>query len=197
MAYVIIGLGNPGKEYEETRHNAGMVAVEAFRTLESFEGFIENKKYKWQIADGTIGREKVLLVLPETFMNKSGLSAAAAVKSKKAAEKLVVVHDDLDLPIGAIKISFGKNSGGHRGVESVMRALKTKDFVRIRIGVSPATSGGKLKKPKGEKEVLKFLMGKFSPKDREDFRKVLKRVSQALHVIVIESKERAMSEFNK
>ncbi|OGG47612.1 hypothetical protein A2671_01655 [Candidatus Kaiserbacteria bacterium RIFCSPHIGHO2_01_FULL_49_13] len=197
MAYVIIGLGNPGKEYEETRHNAGMVAVEAFRTLESFEGFIENKKYKGQIADGTIGREKVLLVLPETFMNKSGLSAAAAVKSKKAAEKLVVVHDDLDLPIGAIKISFGKNSGGHRGVESVMRALKTKDFVRIRIGVSPATSGGKLKKPKGEKEVLKFLMGKFSPKDREDFRKVLKRVSQALHVIVIESKERAMSEFNK
>ena len=197
MAYVIIGLGNPGKEYEETRHNAGMVAVEAFRTLESFEGFIENKKYKGQIADGTIGREKVLLILPETFMNKSGLSAVAAVKSKKAAEKLVVVHDDLDLPIGAIKISFGKNSGGHRGVESVMRALKTKDFIRIRIGVSPATSGGKLKKPKGEKEVLKFLMGKFSPKDREDFRKVLKRVSQALHVIVIESKERAMSEFNK
>ncbi len=196
MAYVIMGLGNPGKEYENTRHNAGRMAVEAFRVLESFEEFEENKKYKGCIADGTIGKEKVLLMLPETFMNKSGTAASAAVKSKKAAEKLIVVHDELDLPLGATKISFGKNSGGHRGVESVMRALKTKKFIRIRVGVSPSTGTGKLKKPKGEKEVLKFLMGKFSPNDSQEFKKVLRRTTSALHMLVAEGKERAMGKFN-
>src|SRR3989344_682006 len=196
MGYVVIGLGNPGKEYEKTRHNTGAIAVEAFRTLESFEAFEENKKYHSKIADGMIGKEEVLLLLPQTFMNKSGLAAAAAVKSKKGAERLIVVHDDLDLPVGKLKISFGRSSGGHRGVESVLRALKTNEFVRVRIGICPANPKGKLKKPKGEKAVLKFIIGKFSKSEEEALKKISRKVSQALHTIVASGREMAMSEFN-
>jgi len=196
MAFVIIGLGNPGKEYEATRHNAGRRAVSAFRELESFEAFTENKKYRSLIADGTIGKEKILLLLPETFMNKSGLAAAAAIKSKKGAEKLIVVHDDLDLPLGSFKISFGRSSGGHRGVESIIRALKTKDFIRLRIGVSPTTPLGKLKKPKGEKAVLAFIIGTLSTSDEEQLKKAMRKIVGALHAIVAKGREKAMSEFN-
>ncbi|OGG63565.1 hypothetical protein A3D66_02405 [Candidatus Kaiserbacteria bacterium RIFCSPHIGHO2_02_FULL_50_9] len=196
MSYIVIGLGNPGEEYARTRHNAGRIAVSQFRELESFEAFTENKKYRSYIADGLIGKEKVLLLLPETFMNKSGLAAAAAVKSKKVAEKLIVVHDDLDLPLGKFKISFGRSSGGHRGVESIIRALKTKDFVRLRIGVSPIAPSGKLKKPKGEKAVLKFIIGTLSKSDEEAFKKVMRKIVGALHTIIVNGRERAMSEFN-
>ena len=129
-------------------------------------------------------------------MNKSGLAAAAAIKSKKGAEKLIVVHDDLDLPLGSFKISFGRSSGGHRGVESVIRALKTKDFIRLRIGVSPATPSGKLKKPKGEKAVLKFIIGTLSKSDEEQLKKAMRKIVGALHAIVAKGREKAMSEFN-
>lgn len=197
MAYIVVGLGNPGKEYARTRHNVGMIAVEAFRMLESFEEFEDRKKYHAAVSDGHIGKEKVLLLLPQTFMNKSGVAVTAAVKGKQAAKRLVIVHDDLDMPLGAFKISFGKNSGGHKGVESVIRAIKTKDFVRVRIGVSPATSSGKLKKPKGDKKVMQFIIGKLSKTEEEELRKVMRKISQALHTIVMFGHERAMSQFNK
>src|SRR5690606_18359209 len=124
-------------EYSKTRHNAGRMAAD----------FVAEK----------VSGVKVLT--PDTFMNHSGKFVAKHVKSQKAAEKLIVLYDDLDLPLGNIKISFNRSSGGHRGVESIIKALKTEAFVRIRIGVSPATPTGKLKKPKGEKEVEKFILG--------------------------------------
>ena len=111
--YTIIGLGNPGVEYEKTRHNTGKMAVDA---LES-----KNVKAKY--------------IHQDTFMNKSGSAVAKVVKSKKAAEKLIVIYDDLDLPLGTMKISFNRGSGGHKGLESVVRAVKTKEFIRIRIGI--------------------------------------------------------------
>ena len=94
-------------------------------------------------------------------MNKSGLAVKPIITSKKKAEALIVIHDDLDLPIGKFKISFNKSSGGHRGVESIIKAIKTEAFTRVRIGISPATPSGKLKKPKGEKDVGDFILGEF------------------------------------
>ena len=128
---------------------------------------------------------KVLVVLPETFMNKSGFSATKLFKAKKDNKNLIVIHDDLDLPLGKIKISYGKNSGGHKGVESIMRALKTKNFIRIRIGVII----GK-KKPV---DVLKFIIGKFKPAEEKEFKKVLKKINEALNIIINESLDKAMS----
>ena len=139
MALVIVGLGNPGKEYEKTRHNAGRMAVELLAKQESFDDFVFNKKANALVSEGKIGKEKVTLVLPETFVNLSGKAGSAFVKSVKAAKDLLVLQDELDLPLGTLKMVYGRGSGGHKGVESIMRALKTEEFTRIRIGISAAS----------------------------------------------------------
>lgn len=129
-------------------------------------------------------------------MNNSGRAIAKFIKTKKAAENLVVIYDDIDLPLGTMKISYNKSSGGHRGLESIIKALKTKEFTRIRIGISPATPKGKIKKPKGENKVLDFILGKFKPTELEILKKIFKRSSEALKTLILEGRERAMNEFN-
>src|SRR3990167_6957456 len=126
---VIVGLGNPGKEYEKTRHNAGRMAVQLLAKQEGPGEFVFNKKANASVAEGKIGKTKTTLVLPETYVNLSGKAVAHFVKSIKAAKELVVGRDDLDLPLGATKMTFARGSGGHKGVESIMRALKTDAFV--------------------------------------------------------------------
>src|SRR3989344_5022394 len=117
-------------------------------------------------------------------------------KNRKAAERLVVIHDDLDLPLGTMKLSFDRGSGGHKGLESVMRAFKTKKFARVRIGVSPSTATGKLKKPSGEKEILDFILEKFRSSEMDELKQVFKRMSEALETIVLEGPQMAMNRFN-
>jgi len=192
----IIGLGNPGKEYERTRHNSGRDTVALFAKKISAQGgpaagWEFNKKAAALITEGKIGKTKIVAALPETFMNKSGSAIAKLVRPRKELKDLVVIHDDIDIPIGRMKISYGKNSGGHKGVESVMRALKTKNFVRIRIGICPK------RKPPTEKDILKFIIGKFAPAEQILIKKTQKRIIDALEVIAAFSLERAMSEFNK
>ena len=123
------------------------------------------------------------IVLPETMMNLSGKAAAAFVKSPKAAKNLLVVHDDLDLPLGTIKMVFGRGSGGHKGVESIMRAIKTKQFVRIRIGVAPAGKQHQAKKLKDEEKVIKHVIGKFKPAEEALVKKVLKKAAEAARLL--------------
>jgi len=196
MSYIIAGLGNPGEKYEGTRHNTGRLILEHFaKKIEAGE-WEENKKIKARVAEGKIGREKITLVEPEAFMNNSGKSLTSLVKSKKAAGELVVIYDDLDLPLGTLKLSFDRGSGGHRGLESIIKALKTRAFIRLRVGVSPATPSGKLKKPSGEKAVIDFILGKWKPKEVEAFKKILKKTSEALTLIVSEGREKAMGEVN-
>lgn len=171
--YTIVGLGNPGAEYTETRHNAGRAAVEALAGV------------------------KVRLVTPDTFMNKSGDALKSLVKNAKQAEQLIVIHDDLDVPFGSFKISFNKSSGGHKGVESIIRALKTQAFTRIRIGTSPTTPGGKLKKPKGEAAVEKHILGKFKPSELAALKNLHKKINEALITLTTKGREKAMSKFNR
>ncbi|MBU3925651.1 aminoacyl-tRNA hydrolase [Patescibacteria group bacterium] len=193
--HYIVGLGNPGEEYKISRHNTGWIMVDGFRKFEKFGEFEKDKKLNALVSEGKIKKEKIMLILPETFMNKSGNSIKSLVKSKKAAESLIVIHDDLDIPLGKIKISFGKNSGGHRGVESIMRVIKTKDFIRIRVGISPATPKGKIKKPEGEK-VIDHILQNFKPKELEILKKNSKKIVSALETIIIEGLEKAMSLYN-
>ncbi len=188
----IIGLGNPGKEYEGTRHNTGRSAAVLFAKRFDFPDFELNKKANALVAEGKVGKAKTAVALPETFMNRSGNAAAKLIRPRKENKDLVVIHDDLDIPVGKFKISYGKNSGGHKGVESVMRALKTKDFVRIRIGICPASG----RKP-DQKKLLNFIVGKFSFTEEALVKKVFKKVSEALEVLITGSLDRAMSEFNK
>ena len=142
MSYIIVGLGNPGEEYKNTRHNTGRIILEQIRKKNDCNEWEKDKKTNSLVSKGSIGKEKVLLVEPEGFMNKSGSSLKTLITSVKKANSLIVIYDDLDLPIGTMKISFNKSSGGHRGVESIIKAIKTQEFIRFRIGISPATASG-------------------------------------------------------
>ncbi|HEY4487161.1 MAG TPA: aminoacyl-tRNA hydrolase [Candidatus Paceibacterota bacterium] len=203
MAWVIVGLGNPGEEYDATRHNAGRMALEHFAAAKDFTPLKEDKKNKVRVSRGMLkpvsaGRQGTLvaLIAPDTYMNTSGTAVVKYVKSIKAAERMVVIYDDLDLPLGTIKISFDRGSGGHKGLESVTRAVRTKKFTRVRIGVSSSTASGALKKPPGEKEVLDFILSKFRSNEMEELKRVFKRVDYVLECIVIKGYLRAMNEFN-
>lgn len=193
MAFIVVGLGNPGPEYENTRHNAGRMALLAYAKKHSADDWREDKKAVAIVAK--LGTD--VLVLPDTFMNKSGSAVSKYVKSVKAAEKLIVVYDDLDLPIGKMKLSYDRGSGGHRGLDSIMRGVKTRAFARIRIGVSPHTAGGKLKKPHGEDEVNKFILAKFKPAEQDELKKVFKRVDEAIVAIKDRGVLVAMNDFNQ
>jgi PTH1 family peptidyl-tRNA hydrolase len=196
MAWIIVGLGNPGQEYEGTRHNTGRMAVEYFAKSNDFADWKENKTIKATVSKGTVGTDAVTLVLPDTFMNKSGSAVLSSVKSVKAAEKMIVVYDDLDLAIGKMKVSFDRGSGGHKGVESIARAVKTKKFTRIRIGISPSTAAGTLKKPQGEEEVGEFILGSFKPKEQDELKVIFKKAAEAIATIVAEGPGIAMNRFN-
>ena len=191
----IVGLGNPGEEYELTRHNAGRIAVLELVKKEGMGELVFDKKLNALVGKGEIGGEKVQIILPETFMNKSGNALKNIITSAKKAENLIVVHDDIDLPLGKIKISFGKSSGGHKGVESVIKAVKTINFTRVRIGISATNAKGAVKKPSGDK-FLDYIVGKFKPAEMAEMKKNAKKTAEALGVIVAEGVEKAMGEFN-
>ncbi len=156
----------------------------------------EDKKSQSLTTGATIKTALLALQLPNTYMNKSGAAVCKLVKSVKAAEKLIVVYDDLDLPIGKIKISFDRGSGGHKGIESIATTLKTKKFTRIRVGISPVTPGGKIKKPNSESVVDDFILKKFKPSEMDELKKVFKRVSEAIEAIVTDGPMIAMNHFN-
>jgi len=196
MSYILVGLGNPGEEYENTRHNVGRMALENFAKGHEFSEWKENAKYKSRSSEGKIVKDKVLLLEPETFMNKSGQALASFITSPKKAENLVVIHDDLDLPLGKAKMSWNRGSGGHKGVESIIKNIKTETFTRIRLGISPQTPAGKLKKPKGEEAVNKLILGKFKDDELADLKKTFKNVSEALEQLIAESRENAMGKLN-
>ncbi len=173
--YIVVGLGNSGVEYAHTRHNTGRMAA----------AFVSEK------VDG------VKVFVPDTFMNLSGKAVAKVVKSKKAAEKLIVIYDDLDLPLGTFKISYDRGSGGHNGLESVIKALKTREFIRIRVGIAPVTPSGKKKaRPDGGGELEKYILGEFKKPELEILKKVFKKVASAVETIVEHDLTRAMTEFN-
>ncbi len=160
----VVGLGNPGAEYDGTRHNTGRMAAAV-------------------VADRDLTGVKVLV--PDTFMNKTGGFVAKKVKSKAAAKKLVVIYDDMDLPLGTIRVSYNRGSGGHKGVESIMTSLKTKEFIRIRVGIDK------------KDDVEKFILGSFTPKEKEVLKKVFKRVVDAVEMLADAGLDAAMTEFNK
>ena len=174
MAWIIVGLGNPNSEYQGTRHNVGKDFVEALAP--------------------TLPKGAKVAGL-NVYMNNSGGPIKKLIPSKKAAASLVVVHDELDLPLGRVKVSFGSSAGGHNGVRSIEKALKTRAYVRVRVGISPSTASGKLRRPDAEK-IVDFVLGKFKASEQEKLKKAKKVVGEALELIVTEGKDRAMTEIN-
>jgi PTH1 family peptidyl-tRNA hydrolase len=155
-----------------------------------------DKKLNALKATGEIGGKKVTYLLPETMMNNSGKSLATLVKTKKAAEQVIVIHDELDLPLGTLKLSWNRGTGGHRGLDSIVKQIKTKEFMRVRVGIAPATASGKTKKPSGEAAVLKHILGEFKPAELKTVMGWEKKIASALETIISESREKAMTLYN-
>jgi len=156
---IIIGLGNPGEKYNKTRHNIGFEIIDQIKETNNFPNFKLSKKFKALISE----KDKVILVKPQTFMNLSGQSVKAIASFYKTKD-LIVIHDDIDLTIGKIRISKNRGSAGHKGVESIIKEIG-KDFTRIRIGVQPKTG-----KPINTES---FVLKKFKKQELEEIKKSL------------------------
>ena len=204
MTYIIAGLGNPGAEYENTRHNTGRIILNAIAKEYSDGEFAFDKKLNALTTEGKVGKEKVLFVAPETFMNLSGKSLAPIVKTKsvkilsgekkisiKAADDLLVIYDDFQLPLGRMKISYNKSSGGHNGLESVIKSIKTEAFPRLRIGTAAAKKSGDAKVPHGDQIIEKFILGKFKDEELKELKKIAKKAVEVVELWVKEGRERA------
>lgn len=197
MKWIIVGLGNPGGEYSKTRHNAGRIILETLRLAYDLPQWEEKKRFHARITKGDIDGKETLLLAPLTYMNESGKSLVSFVKNKKQAAQLVVLYDDIDLPIGTWKISFNRSSGGHNGVASVATILKTKEFIRMRIGIAPVSSEGRINKPTGEDAVAKFVLGKFRTAEMHILAKVSEEVVIAIPTLMTHGLETAMNSWNK
>lgn len=193
--YLIIGLGNPGEEYEQTYHNAGRMAVETWRKNAGFRDFLFEKKLESLVSEKKIGKHLVVAALPETFMNKSGRAVAELSKKYRSKpDTIIVVHDDADIQLGKIKIVRGKRSAGHKGVESVMRALKTRGFIRIRIGTT------KLVTKKGtwrERDLMETVVKNIPTPQKPLLKKALLQASEAITMTIREDLGKAMSIYNQ
>ena len=175
---LIIGLGNPGIEYQKTRHNAGFLTLD--KIVSNFQFPISNfqSKFNAEISQDIIDDEKVMLIKPQTFMNNSGQAVKTILDYYKInPEDIIVIHDDLDIPLGEFKISKNKNSGGHKGVQSIIDCLGTKDFTRIRIGIG-AESGVQVLTCKIPTE--KFVLEKFGGEEMGKIEKVIEGVIHSL-----------------
>lgn len=203
MAYIIVGLGNPGEEYKDTRHNAGRIILDALRKEFSKDEFEFDKKLNALVAEAKIGKEKVKLVAPETYMNNSGKAVAPLVKTKKnaklkltTADDLLVIYDDFQLPLGRMKVSYNKSSGGHNGLESVIKQVKTAAFPRLRVGTAPADAKGNAKIPHGEDKIEKFILGPFKDEEMKVLKKMARKAIEGVEVWVKEGRERATNTIN-
>ncbi len=172
---IIVGLGNPGKNLKGTRHNLGFEVLDKIKEKNNFPDFTFSKKFNAQISKGILNQEKTILAKPQTFMNSSGKSVKALTQYYKKA-KLIIVHDDIDILLGKIKISDGSSSAGHKGVQSVIDAIKTKNFKRIRIGILPEKG-----KPK---ETEKFVLKKFTKKEKEIIQKIIEEISETVKKLI-------------
>jgi len=160
---LIIGLGNPGKEYKNTRHNMGFLFVDALAKKLNAPEFIYEKKLKAEIS-----KSKVLIAKPQTFINKSGEAVSALSKFYKIKpENILIVHDDIDILWGNFKFSLGRSSAGHKGVESIIKALKTKNFWRLRIGIQPSI--------KKHISADKIILKKFTPAELKILNQTIKK----------------------
>lgn len=192
--HYIIGLGNPGKEYEDTRHNAGRILLESLIETEHLPATVKSAKLGGQISEGVLFGEEVQILLPETFMNQSGM-AVKKLCPLEETEKLIVLYDDVDIPLGEIKISFDRGDGGHNGLKSIVETLGTKEFIRIRIGIAARGMMEAAVRPTGDK-LAKYVLGRFSKRELEELMAVTSKLASALEAILTKGHQAAMNEIN-
>ncbi len=184
--YLIVGLGNPGREYRDTRHNVGFMAVDRFCEMQGVR--LGKVKFQAIIGETRIGAAKVILAKPQTFMNLSGNAVASVVRFYKIVlENVLVVHDDLDLPFGTLRLRPGGGAGGQKGLQSTIDRLGTQQFPRMRIGIG---------RPSGQMDAAAYVLQKFGSADQEELDMILRRAAEAIEIFVREGLDSAMNRFN-
>ncbi|MCM1186180.1 MAG: aminoacyl-tRNA hydrolase [Lachnoclostridium sp.] len=186
--YIIAGLGNPGKEYENTRHNIGFRTIDKLAEQENI-GVLE-KKHKAVYGKGYVAGQKCILAKPQTFMNLSGESIRELIDYYKVDEKtqLIVIVDDICLDVGQIRVRKKGSAGGHNGLKNIISHLGHDSFNRIRIGVG--------EKPKGY-ELVDYVLGHFSKEEMKVMEEAAERAADAVRAIIAEGADAAMNEFNR
>ena len=184
--FVIVGLGNPGKKYEKTRHNMGFLAID--KLAEKYDINVNKLKHKALVGDGFISGQKALLVKPQTYMNLSGESVREIVSYYDVnLEDLIVIYDDFDLETGAIRIRKKGSAGSHNGMKSIIGQIQSKDFPRIRIGIGKSGGGA---------EGKDFVLGKTSKQDEKLIEDAVERAADAVGCILEKGIDNAMNEYN-
>lgn len=183
---IIVGLGNPGSEYAKTRHNVGFMLIDAL--AEHLNISLWKDKFNAQIAEGRIGIEKVILVKPQTYMNNSGEAVGPLMRwYKLEPEDVIVAHDDLDIPAGAVRIRKKGSSGGHNGIKSLIAHLGSENFARVRLGIGRPLPGW---------TVVNHVLAPFPAEDKVEVDKAIKYLVPAVECIVKESLDLAMNKYN-
>lgn len=190
--FLIVGLGNPGDKFKNTRHNLGFEVADELRRKLGLPDFESEKKFKSEISQNP----GLILLKPLTFMNVSGMAVSAVAKYFKIEpEEIIVIHDELDLPLGHIKIRLGGSDAGHHGIESVIKILGSEQFIRVRMGIGNwhAVSG---EHKHASFNAEKFVVEQFLPGEKSKVKAMIKRVVKAVEVILSEGLDKAQNQYN-
>ncbi len=194
--YTIVGLGNPGEEYRMTRHNVGWQALTQFVHATGLPELLKSGTYNALLSEGVLHGQDVGVIFPTTFMNKSGASVRKYLKEHGATHaNLIVVHDEIDLPFGTVRISVGKSGGGHNGAQSVIDSIGSSEFIRVRIGVAKTGFFGGVQRPRGDR-LADFVLGTFTRSEQNALPEILDRATAAVSFIVEKGVVEAMNEYN-
>ncbi|HQF57123.1 MAG TPA: aminoacyl-tRNA hydrolase [Candidatus Magasanikbacteria bacterium] len=184
--YLIVGLGNPGKQYEKTRHNVGFMVLENLQEKLLEYGISKwelSKKFNAEICGTSINNQKIILVKPMTFMNDSGIAVQIISHFYKIKiQELIVIHDDKDLPLGEIKIQTGCGDAGHNGIKSIIKHLGTKNFHRIRIGIASEN-------PKKMADTAKFVLNKFAFSEKKKINEIIEQTTEKIIILIQTTKK--------
>jgi PTH1 family peptidyl-tRNA hydrolase len=192
---LIIGLGNPGKAYAHNRHNIGFRCINHLARLHSIS--MKQHQCRCQVGTGEIAGVEVLLAKPKTFVNLSGEAVSRLMhKYCIAVNDLIVIYDDLDLPLGKLRLRPGGSAGGHKGINSIISALGSEDFPRIKVGIGrPTEEDGTLVTDEGA--IVGYVLSDFTPQEEKAIKPAIARVAEAIHCILTDGVTAAMNKFNQ
>jgi PTH1 family peptidyl-tRNA hydrolase len=191
---LIAGLGNPGFLYARNRHNVGFMCVSYLAKTQGIR--FDKKQGQARTGTGHIDGQRVVLARPQTYMNASGESILALLRKLNISPAdLIVIHDDLDLPTGKIRLRLGGGSGGHKGIDSIVARLGSRDFYRVRVGIGRPDIGEDIDTAR-EEAIIAYVLADFSPEEKKAIDKVLPEVNQAIVCLLTEGLAAAMNKYN-
>jgi PTH1 family peptidyl-tRNA hydrolase len=189
---LIVGLGNPGFLYARNRHNIGFMCITYLAKKHKID--FDRKQGHARTGIGNIGRYKVVVARPQTYMNASGESVSALLQRLNVSPAdLIVIHDDLDLPVGKIRLRLGSSSGGHKGIDSIIAHIGTQDFYRVRVGIGRPEADNP---PVKEESVIEYILSDFTPEEKKIIDETIQQVNEAITYFLSKGITAAMNKYN-